>query len=233
MLSFDFGDKNSYTDFGILISKRPSIPSAKRRVDFYNIPGRSGTLKYDENTYEDITITLECSLRSTDLLSEIDKIKYWLFSSAESELIFSFQKDKKYIAQVVNSIDIKQVYKYLGYFPIIFSCHPFKYHSDDNILIPYASPFTFKNTGTLPSEPIITIYGSGLIKLKVNDEVIELHDVDGIIELDSELMECYSPTELRNGSMYGEFPLFRTGDNKISWEGTVSNIYIKPNFRSL
>lgn len=233
MLSFNFGDKNSYENFGIVMAKRPSIPSPKRRINYFNIPGRSGSLKFDESTYEDITLTIECNLKSTEIANRIDEIKAWLFETGESDLVFSYQPDKKYIAQVVNAIDFKQVYKFIGQFPIIFNCKPFKYESSSNVMMPASSPFTFKNTGTLPSEPIITVYGTGLIKLIINEEIIELHDVDEMIELDSELMECYDKSEMRNNSMYGEFPLFKVGENKISWEGTVTNLYIKPNFRSL
>lgn len=233
MLSFNFGDKNSYKNYGIIMAKRPSIPSAKRRVNYFNIPGRSGSLKFDESTYEDITITVECSLKNPELANKIDEIKAWLFEAGESDLIFSYQPDKKYIAQVVNAIDFKQAYKFVGNFPILFNCRPFKYESSSNVLMPASSPFTFKNTGTLPSEPVITIYGTGLIKLNINEEIIELHNVNGMIELDSELKECYDQTAMRNSLMYGEFPIFKVGENKISWEGTVTNLYIKPNFRSL
>ncbi len=48
MLSFNFGGRNSYDDFGILIAKRPDLPSPKRRVNIINIPGRNSNLRFDE-----------------------------------------------------------------------------------------------------------------------------------------------------------------------------------------
>ena len=63
ILSFNFGGENSYSDYGIIISKRPSIPSPKRRVSYVDIPGRDSNLKYDEGTFEDITIVVECTIK--------------------------------------------------------------------------------------------------------------------------------------------------------------------------
>ena len=59
MLSFIFNGKDSYKDFGILIEKRPNVPSPKRRVSYISIPGRNSSLRYDEETYEDITLSVE------------------------------------------------------------------------------------------------------------------------------------------------------------------------------
>jgi predicted phage tail component-like protein len=118
--------KDSYKDFGILIEKRPNVPSPKRRVSYISIPGRNSSLRYDEETYEDITLSVECAVIG-NIQSKIDDIKAWLIGSGESDLIFSFQSDKKYIAQVVNSIDFEVILKITSRFVIIFNCRPFKY----------------------------------------------------------------------------------------------------------
>lgn len=141
MISFDFAGKNSYEDFGIIISKRPNLPSPKRRVTYIEIPGRDSSLTYDERTYENITIGVECKIKGANILNKIDEIKAWLFSSGESDLIFDFQDDKKYRAQVVNSIDFIQVIKIFSEFIIIFNCRPFKYAVDNNI-------FTIEQSGS-------------------------------------------------------------------------------------
>ena len=134
MLSFNFAGKNSYTDFGIVISKRPTLPSPKRRVSYINIPGKNSSARYDEKTYDDITILVECGLRKdVDLMEKLDEIKGWLFNAGEGDLVFSFQEDKKYIAQVVNNIDFTLIYKYISSFPIVFNCRPFKYAKEFDI----------------------------------------------------------------------------------------------------
>lgn len=235
MLSFTFGGKNSYQDYGIVISKRPNLPSPKRRVHYMDIPGRHGSVHYDEKTYEDITIAVECGLKDTEnLVERLDAIKAWLFNAGESDLIFSFGEDKKYMAQVVNAIDFSQVYKYTSSFPIIFNCQPFKYAVENEIINLNESDITINNPGSLESEPVIYVYGNGDILLNINEQIIELSGVDGKIILNSEIQDCYDD-EMNNlnSKMAGEFPLFKTGENTIFWTGNVTKLEVLPNWRWL
>jgi len=234
MLSFNFGGKNSYSDYGIIISKRPSLPSPKRRVSYIDIPGRDSNLRYDEGTYEDITITVECTVKGNNILEQLDNIKAWLFSAGESDLIFSFQDDKKYRAQVVNAIDFKQVFKYTSVFPIIFNCRPFKYAVQNNIFTIIQNGTSIINPGTLKSEPIISVYGSGKVSIKVNETTVTLNDITGKIILDSVLQDAYNDGgDNLNSKVNGEFITLKTGSNKFEWTGSVSKIEVVPNWRWL
>lgn len=235
MLSFNFGNKNSYDDFGILISKRPSIPSPKRRVNTINIPGRDSNLIFDEKTYEDITLTVECSVKDNqNLVNKIDDIKGWLFETGQSDLIFSFQDDRKYIAQVVNAIDFKQIYKYFGEFPILFNCRPFKYAVENNIVNMIKTGNKIINIGTIESEPIINVYGSGDIVFKINGEQISLKGIPGKIILNSVIQDCYDDAGNNlNGSMTGEFLKLKPGENTVEWSGNVTKAELLPNCRWL
>jgi len=234
MLKFIFAGKDSYTDYGIIIPTRPSLPSPERRVTYFEVPGRDSTLKLDEGTYEDITITVECSIKGDNIVEQLDVIKAWLYSSGESSLIFSFQQDKKYMAQVVNSIDFKQVFKVISQFVIVFNCRPFKYAVDNApITIPSGSGTTILNPGSIASRPVIKVYGSGDVDLYINSNVIRLNDIDDYVVIDSELMDCYKDTLLKNNQMNGGFPVLKPGDNDISWTGNVAKIEIIPNWRWL
>lgn len=230
MLSFTFGNKNSYIDFGILIAKRPNILLPKRRVSNVIIPGRSSSLKFDEGTYDDITITLECSIiDKKDIIEKIDKIKEWLVTTGESDLIFSFEPNKKYIAQVVNAIDFKQALKYTSSFPIIFNCKPFKFAVEENIITITKNNSTIYNEGTFQSEPVIKAYGNGDIKLKINDAEVTVKNVDGYVTVDSVLRDAYKDRVLKNGDMIGEFPEFKIGENAIGLSENVSKVEVLVN----
>ncbi|OCA97878.1 distal tail protein Dit [Clostridium beijerinckii] len=235
MLSFNFGGKNSYDDFEILISKRPSIPSPKRRVNTINIPGRDSNLIFDEKTYEDITLTVECSLKDKEnLANKIDDIKAWLFETGQSDLIFSFQDDRKYIAQVVNAIDFKQIYNYFSEFPIIFNCRPFKYAVENNIINIIKTGTSVKNLGTIESEPVITIYGSGDIVLKINAQEVSLKGITEKVILNSVIQDCYDDKGNNlNGKMSGEFLKLKPDENIIEWSGNVTKLELLPNWRWL
>lgn len=239
MLCFTFGGKNSFDDYNILISQRPSLPSARRRVNYIDIPGRDSSFRYDEGTYEDITIAVECSIKDDNIPNKLDEIKAWLFSAGEGELIFSFQSDKKYKAQVVNSIDFKQVYNITSSFVIIFNCRPFKYSvSSSSITITSGGGITIVNEGTLISKPIIKAYCTGDGSFKINNREVLLSSVNvQSITLDSELEEAYyidSETMINaNNIITGEFPILDIGNNNITFAGGVNKLEITPNWRWL
>lgn len=233
MLSFNFGGKNSYTDYGILITNRPSIPSPKRRITNVVVPGRNSSLRFDENTYDDITITVECSLKQDSLISKIDDIKGWLIGTGESSLIFDFQGDKEYRSQVVNAIDFTQAYKIFSRFVIVFNCQPFKY-AVDNSSINLISADKIANLGTIYSEPIIKVVGNGDITLNIKSQTIKFKGITDHIILDSLQQNAYNQSgENLNNKVTGEFPVISVGDNSISWSGNVSKVEIIPNWRWL
>lgn len=234
MLSFNFAGKNSFSDFGIIIAKRPSIPSPKKRVSYIDVPGRNSNLRYDEGTYDDITIVVECAVKGNDIIEQIDNIKAWLFSVGENDLIFSFQDDKKYRAQVVNAIDFKQIYKFTSQFPIVFNCRPFKYAVQNNLFTLTQNGGSIINIGTINSEPKISVYGSGNITLKVNNSTVNILGMTGKLILDSVLQDAYDDSGSNlNSKVNGDFIYLNPGANKVEWVGTVSKVEILPNWRWL
>ena len=234
MLSFTFGEKNSYTDYGIVISARTSIPSPVRRVTTLEVPGRNSELRFDENTYGDITITVECGLKDNiSLADKVDAIKGWLLGADESDLVFDFQLDRKYIAQVVNTIDFSQVFKIFSRFIIVFRCRPFKY-AISNIVTTLNSPGPITNLGTIYSEPIIRVYGTGDGILTIGTHVITLTGISGSIIIDSSIQDCYAVDGSNlNNKMSGDFPMINVGINTITWTGSITKAVITPNWRWL
>lgn len=148
-------------------------------------------------------------------------------------MIFSNQNNKKYIAQVVNVIDFTQVLKYISQFVIVFNCRPFKYEVESNI-IEMLGQESITNPGSIYSEPIIKILGSGDISFNINSESIKLKEVTDHIILDTIQQNCYNEeVDNLNNKMSGEFPILEIGENSISWTGVVSKVEVIPNWRWL
>lgn len=239
MLSFTFANKDSFTDFGIYIEKRPDIPSPKRRVSNIEVPGRDSTLRCDEGTYDDISIAVECSLVGENLMARLDSIKAWLYSAGESDLVFSFQPDKKYRAQIVNSIDFKQGFRICSQFVILFSCRPFKYAVSSTILtINTGTGSTVLNPGSVASRPVINVYCTGTGKFSIGGAEVTLTNVAvPYVTLDSELEEAFYIQDglaiNANNLISGEFPLLSVGNNIITFSSGVTKLEITPNWRWL
>ncbi|MGC8718392.1 MAG: distal tail protein Dit [Thermodesulforhabdaceae bacterium] len=233
MLSFTFTNKDSFTDFGIYVTKMPIIPSPKRRVTTTQIFGRNGTLKYDEGTYDDITISLECGFVG-NVFSRLNDIKAWLFESGSSPLVFSFENDKKYIAQVVNNIDFEIAMRKLGQFVVIFNCEPFKYAVSEPKVSITNSGTALINNGTIACQPIIEVYGSGDITLAIGSQQMQLKGISNKIILNSVLQDAYDDnlTNL-NLKVTGEYFVLPVGSNNVSWTGSVNKVDITQNRRWL
>ncbi|GAB6174509.1 hypothetical protein JCM15765_39870 [Paradesulfitobacterium aromaticivorans] len=164
MFSFNFQGKDSYTDFGIKVEKRPIIPKQQRNIQYVEVPGRSGSLKIDDATYKDMIIPIQCGFSDTFVTDKADLVKAWL-DSGEGPLIFSNQLDKYYLAHVSDQVDIGQEFKVFGKFLVNFRCRPFKYDLD-NMAITLTSAGTITNPGTVASEPVILVTGDGDITLR-------------------------------------------------------------------
>lgn len=231
-ISFKFLNKDSLSDMGIGVLKRPLIPTPERRVQQIPVKGRNGVLLIDEKSYSEFTIPVECIVEDSDIPHKADAIKAWLLGGSGS-LIFSNDPNRKYNATVVNKFDIAEAIENFGEFIVMFLCQPFKYDIINSVITLNASGGTVVNTGTIYSEPKITVYGNGNISLTVNGNTVTLTGVNGSIVLDSVIEDCYLGTNNLNGKMTGEFPLLQVGNNLITWSGAVSKVEVIPNMRWL
>lgn len=226
---FRFKGKSS-KDFGILIASVPQRIRPSRRAEEIEIPGRNGILTQDEGAYDAYTISMECSTRGGDRL---DEIATWL--DGAGDLILSTEPDKVYQASIYNKISISDVIYLYNRFLLQFRVQPFKYSVNafgDRLVL--HQPTAIRAKGTIYSEPILTVYGSGDVTLTVNTKEYRLYSVEGSITIDSERMEVYKDAENQN-SKYGatDFPRFDVGENHISWTGRVERVEIIPRWRWL
>ena len=226
---FHFKGKDS-RDFGILISAAPEKVRAERRVEQVTIPGRNGDLTVDEGTYAPYVISVECSTRGNE---NLDEILAWL--NGAGGLILCTEPDKVFRASIYNKISVADMIYLYNSFLLQFRVQPFKYSVNAaGDALELTAPTTIRNSGTVYSEPLITVYGSGDITLNINGNPYPLRNVDGNITIDSEMMEVFKGSTNQN-SKYGgaEFPRFEVGKNEISWTGSVSKIKIQPRWRWL
>ena len=118
---------------------------------------------------------------------------------------------------------------------VILDTQPFKYSVNAaGDALELTAPTTIRNSGTVYSEPIITVFGSGDVTLTINGADFPLYGVEESITIDSEMMEVFKGDTNQNGKYGGaKFPRFEVGKNEISWTGNVSKIKIQPRWRWL
>lgn len=226
---FKFNNRSSLEFKTLIVNELPSIIKPAEKVNKYDIESRNGDLIISTGFYSNMTKTVECTVRN---INEIDEIVSWLKGSGD--VIFSNQEDRYYQAAIVNQIDFERVIKQYRKFIIQFECQPFGYllEGEENIILTENNSI-IKNVGSIESEPVISISGSGDIELTIGLKTIKLTGVASSITIDTPLLEAYKGVEVQNKKFKGEFPTLPVGQFSISWTGNVNKVEIKPNWRCL
>ncbi len=219
------------TEYGIRVSEQPPLTLPAERVTFTDVPGRSGSLTTleGEDVYEDVVLTAQCFIESG---ARVPEIAAWL--RGNGTVTFANRPGGFYHARVVNQIPFEKILRgnpHLA-FAVNFRCKPFWYLKDIAPITLTQSGSFVTNPGSVHAEPVITVYGTGVITLMVGMTITELEITDKIT-LDTPLVEAYAGATSMNSCMSGDFPLLLRGKNAVSWSGDVSKVEIQPNWRSL
>ena len=237
MDTFTYCGKNS-AEMGVIVEKMPNIIRAQRRDTATPVPGRHGSLHTTDNCYDEIALSIDCFLRDP---GDLNKVCSWLVGSGD--LILSNMPEYAYRARVINQIPFIKVMEALEQrrFAVIFQCDPFRYEAD-----PGASFKTMSwggiiiNPGTVPSDPVITVYGAADIILLVGGGMWFLNGLQDKITINSETKLAYREvgsvhTLMTNAvsSETNDWPSIPPGPVPVNWAGAASKVEIKPNWRWL
>ena len=220
------------TEYGIHVLEQPPITVPAERVTHTNVPGRPGSLTTleGEDVYDDMILTATCLIADPDRIPEIAA---WLKGSGT--VTFANREGGFYFARIANQIEFAKVLRGNPHrsFAVNFRCKPFWYLANVEPITLTSSTSIINNPGSVYSEPVITVYGSGEVTLMVGTTIVELSGVSGSITIDTSLMEAYAGDISANSCMNGDFPRLQPGQNAISWSGDVTRIVVQPNWRML
>ncbi len=220
------------TEYGIHVSEFPPFTIPTERSTQTNVPGRPGSLTTLEgvDVYDDVILPVQCFITGIERLSEIAA-----YLKGGGTVTFGNREGGFYYARIANQISFEKILRGNPHrsFTVNFRCKPFWYAKDVPTMTFTESTAIITNPGSVYSEPVITIYGTGDITLMVGAAVTELRGVTESITLDSPLMEAYKGVTSMNQCMSGEFPVLVPGQNAVSWTGNVTRVTIQPNWRYL
>ena len=203
----------------------PEKISPKRRDETFTVPGRHGNLTTTDGAFESYIRSTEFIVKDKKKIDEI-----CAHFKGSGWLIFSSEPDRKYKARVANQIEFSHIIRRFKRFVVEFEIQPFGYDVFEQTLVKTA-PFSLFNIGTVDSEPLITIFGTGNITLYVNNQSISLKEIAGSITIDSEMQNAYNGAASMNNKMSGNFPILSLGENHITWLGNITKLEIRPNWR--
>ena len=220
------------TEYGIRVLEQPPITIPSERATFVDVPGRSGslTLLEGDGVYDDMILAPTCYLEGGRSIQQIAK---WL--QGDGKVTFANRPGGFYYARIVNQIPFETILRGNPekMFTVNFRCKPFWHYEELSPITVTRSGEFITNPGSVSSQPVITVFGSGNITLMVGMTITELENISDSITLDTTLVEAYQGVYSMNSHVSGDFPVLLPGPNAISWSGNVSRVLIQPNWRDL
>lgn len=222
----------SSLEFGMIVEKTPSVPIPVKSLARINVPGKSSALIIDDGRYDDFEIAVTLNSRGT---RASDEIGAWL--QGKGDLVLSDEASFKYVACVIkNPSVIRRELPNAESFDSVsvrFLCEPFKYESVPDVYTLRYSPTVIMGEGTVDSEPVIVVYGTGDCTLTVGDKVLTLTGLTGNITIDCARKIAYAGSTSLSHFVAGDWPKMSYEDTSVSWTGSVTSVVITPNWRWL
>lgn len=236
MTYFTYNGRSS-ADLGLHIEKEDVFSAPEYDAEFISIPGRSGDIINPNRRFANIKVTYTVFLARKNiaaLAAVLRDIKGWLYSEPDRyhEITDSYDAEYFRYGVISGNLDIEEQLNKVGSFTVTFICKPYKYSfAGQQTVSADASELTITNPTAFESKPYIKLYGSGTVVLMIQTQGrgMMISDLDEYIEIDSELMNCFKDTILKNDKVKGaEFPVLKPGTNTISCVGAVTRIEVIP-----
>ena len=211
---------------GLIVCSLPPISKPQKKVIIEEIDGVDGDV-ITELGYKAYDKEIEIGLTYNYDIDEI--IDYF---NSEGTVVFSNEDDKYYKYKIYEQIDFEKLLRFKTA-TVKMHIQPFK-HS----IIEVAKTFNItnqteveiRNKGNVYSKPTITIYGQGDIGISLNGNQIFNINLgnEEYITLDTEKMEAYKDTILKNRLVTGNYDNFKlnVGRNVITYSGSITKLVI-------
>lgn len=212
---------------GLTIQTLPSISKPQIRTSIETIDGRDGDIvtKLGYSSYDKSVLI---GLHGNFNIDEV--IEYF---NSEGTVTFSDEPDKYYKYQIFDRINFDRIIRYRQA-TVSLHVQPFKYsllEGNTEYPIKNGSEIQINNSGNIFSKPTLTLTGTGTCGVYLNNTQafsIAL-GVNDTITIDTEAMEAYKGTTLKNRAVTGSYDKFYlpVGNNVIRFSGSVTLCSIK------
>lgn len=228
-----FGGESS-ADYGMVISEPPVFERASRKQTVYKVPGRNGSVIFQEDAWEDVGRSYRVWLakdRDGSIVDQVNAVEAWLNSqSGYQRLEDSFEQDTFRLAYYLGGEGFTNELMLAGEATLKFTCRAERFLKTGAQEQAITNGDKIFNPTRFASKPLIHLEGSGVITLTIGGQTITAN-LDDYINIDCETMNAYrEPTELKNSSIVGTFPKIKPGANAIGITGTLTGATIVPRF---
>ena len=219
--------KKSTAVQGLLIRELPPVSKPQIRSNIETIDGRDGDI-ITKLGYAAYDKQLLIGLRGQYDIDDV--IEYF---NSEGTVTFSNEDDKYYNFQILEAINFERLIRFRQA-TVTFHVQPFKYslsEGNTHYTLKNNSEILVNNSGNIYSKPVIALYGSNTCGIYLNGSQVFSIDfgIDDNITIDTEALEAYSGTTLKNRIVTGNYDNFYlpVGANTIKFTGSVTQCFIR------
>lgn len=228
-------DGQNLADFGLHVSGAGTYGSPERDVDEEEVPGRNGSLIFDNGRYKNAEVTYQASIlgeSEDDYTRKIQELRSFLGSRKGYKRLEDTYRDGEYrLAAFVDGIEPDDEVLLQGSeFEITFNCKPQRFLKTGEYKLTFTGSGSIYNSTYFDATPLIRIYGTGKVGIGSYDISISETSTVDYVDVDSDIMDCYCKTVNCNDLVTlsnNEFPVLTPGKNTISLDG-VAKIEIIP-----
>lgn len=209
-------------DFGTIRSATPRFSEQLKPF------GMNGSYNQEEGAYESYERTIRIFFeRFSDLATLIEK-----FKTVGNQLEFSNQPDSVFYADLLET-EIIPKGMYGWELVIKLDMQPFRYQKNSESVV-LTSSGTITNLGSVYSEPVVEIEGTGDVSLTIGQKTMHLTvNTKATIDCRQGKQNIYNAigvvqNTLRKRGGFFEIPVGNTG---VTFTGNVRKVTIKPNWR--
>lgn len=228
MYGFVLDHKVSSKSLGIRFCAPVEIPATAMGIDDIEVSGRAGSLTRFKG-WQDSEITLKLAVRGG--LEAYRKAAHAL--TAAHTIGFSGEPGMfRYLKHVRISSALPSLSTWVM-FEAELCCEPFTYLETGLKQLTLSASGTISNPGLLASDPVITVFGTGELKLKINDIALIVCAPSGQLTIDSPRLTAHVAGKTQTDGISGFFPQLSPGANHIELGTGISRIEVKGNWRTL
>ena len=242
----------STVDMGVVIQTPPVYEIPSRVYEITSIPGRSGDLIIDKQSFQNVTRKYYLALgfrRNSNFVTNAKMLVEWLLSvSGYARLEDSYEPDYYRIAAVQAPDSLLNLYDEATAVEVSFNCKPQRYLKSGEIPIiveNFSTIVKITNNTKCIALPKILVEGTGGVNLEIRSGLdwnnytnisVLTSSFNNNFTIDSDMQDCYSSTDYVNNlvTLTNGFPKLYPGNNWLQLTGTdLRKLEITPRWWTL
>jgi phage-related protein len=229
-----FNGKSS-KDYGIEVEHPPRYQFAKRNYTLTKIPGKSGSVVDDDESYLDVDREYELAIavREGETFADAgSRLAQWLSTSGGWKRLQDSYEPLVYREALFNEAgDIENILNGAGRIKVKFTCKPFRWllSGEEPIVVPSGETLSIQNPTIYTAKPMLLLDCNGQGTVTINGVIVEVTGYIGQMVVNCETQNSYYEDQnLNEFTNIPVFPVLNSGPNEVSWSGSFNSVQIIP-----